>query len=210
MSLQKEVINLPTDIQWLDLDDIKRKVTGSSVVLSILIHGSIFGLVKFGQMFQGQAPATIEENYVDLGYETFDEVPLPQPQVTQSQEIQDEKSEIVGIQKKVDKPVETPTRSTATVADVPYYKIKPKYPKDALEAGVEGHVNLAVDVLEDGTVENIQVTGGDQLNLFEMAAKRAVAKWKYRPFLDESGSPIRKKSHLVRVDFKLTDEVVSN
>jgi TonB family protein len=195
-------------IEENNLDLSSQKVVTVAVIISIFAHLAIFGAVRLSQLFKSEVIVQQEENYVDLGYETFDEVPLPKPIIAESHEIQDENSEVVGLQKKKDPPIERTTAS-APVTDVPYYKIKPKYPRDALESGLEGYVNLEVDVLEDGTVENIKVTGGEKLMVFETAAKRAVAKWKYRPFIDEAGQTIRKKNHLVRVDFKLTDESVS-
>ena len=97
------------------------------------------------------------------------------------------------------------SNSNGTSATTPYYKIKPKYPKAALVSGTEGWVLLEIDILENGDVDNIRVVGGEQRNLFQSEAKRAVAQWKYRPFMNESGQAYKKVDHQVRVDFKLEE-----
>lgn len=192
-----------------------------STGFSILAHASVLVLIK---LFHSSAslPVPVVENYVDLDYKQFDEVPQvvsrPVPQVTPSNEVpdktepdsvkpaemQDQSSDIAGLQKeKIQKQVVTANTNTTSV---PYYKVKPKYPREALESNVEGHVLMQIDILEDGSVENIKVTGGDKLGVFESAATRAVAKWKYKTFTDDSGKPVKKQNYLVRVDFKIKDE----
>ena len=120
--------------------------------------------------------------------------------------MQDESSDVVGTQKAAPAaPVATGTTVGAPQSDVPYYKIKPKYPKAALVSGTEGWVMMQVDVTETGEVENIKVVDGEQRNMFQSEAKRAVSQWKYRPFTANDGKPVKKTGHLVRVDFKLSD-----
>ena len=193
-----------------------------SVVGSIVAHIIVFALIKTIHLSGSSVVAVAEESYVDLGYQQFDEVPeitnAPQPVVKNesvvqdksdptpaaSQEMQDQSSDVAGLQKET-KPVIKEATNTNTTS-VPYYKVKPKYPKEALESNVEGHVMMKIDILEDGSVENIKVTGGEKINVFETAATRAVAKWKYKVFTDEEGHPLKKKDYVVRVDFKIKDE----
>ncbi len=193
----------------------------TSIVISIAAHLIVVGLIKTIH-FDTSVPVT-QETYVDLGYQQFEEVPevvsAPTPVVKNepviqekadpvqapSQEMQDQSSEVSGLQKEVSKPTVASTNTNTTT--VPYYKIKPKYPREALESNIEGHVMMKIDILEDGSVENIHVTGGEKASLFESAATRAVAKWKYQKFVDEFGKPTRKKDYLVRVDFKIKDEI---
>lgn len=194
----------------------------TSTAISIIAHLVVFGLIKTVH-FNTSAPP-VEESYIDLGYQQFEEVPevvsAPTPVVKNepvieekadpvrapSQEMQDQSSDVSGLQKEVSQPTTKVSTNTNTTT-VPYYKIKPKYPRDALESNIEGHVEMKIDILEDGTVENIHVTGGEKTSVFETAATRAVAKWKYQAPVDESGKPIRKKDYLVRVDFKIKDEI---
>lgn len=194
---------ISTDSLYID----NKKNSNYSVILSIIAHAFVLISVKYVSFGSNAVPAPQEENYVDLGYQTFDEVPEAKPVKVETAEIQDQNSEVQSLQKEKPRDVASSPSSQTTYADVPYYKIKPKYPKDALEAGQEGFVNMTIDILEDGSVDNIKVTGGEKINTFESAALRSVAKWKYKPFTDEKGNPIRKTNYLVRVDFKIKEEL---
>lgn len=206
-------------VSQADMNTRKNKLV--STIISIAAHIAVFGLIKTVHFTTSQS-APVEEQYIDLGYQQFDEVPeivnsaqpvvknetvvqdKSEPVESKTQEMQDQSSDVAGLQKEVTKPTTTTNTNTTTV---PYYKIKPKYPKDALESNIEGHVLLKIDILEDGSVENIQVTGGEKTSFFETAAMRAVAKWKYKAFLDELGHPTKKRDYQVRVDFKIKDEL---
>jgi protein TonB len=203
---------------------ISPKSSGGSIVYSILAHGLLYAAVVVGlslNLSKKEAP----QEYLDLGYEAFDTPPVPEKQQqkvvhsrepkapvdqkavpdNREKELQDEKSDVAGTQ--VAKPeTNVGNDSNGTAASTPYYKIKPKYPKAALVAGVEGWVLMQIDINEAGEVENIRVVGGEQRNMFEGEAKRAVAQYKYRPFVDASGKPFRKVDHQVRVDFNLVEQ----
>jgi len=125
--------------------------------------------------------------------------------VAKPQELHDDSSTVAGTQAAV-KPVAAPSsEGTGDAVDTPYYKIKPKYPRAALAAGVEGFILLKIDINEQGEVENVRVVGGEQRNMFQDEARRAVEKWKYKPFVDANGKVVKKLDHQVRVDFKLQD-----
>jgi TonB family protein len=148
------------------------------------------------------------ESYVDMEYETFDAPPEAAPPKvveTRSEELQDQQSEVAGTQEKKEETANGNQANNTPQPTTPYYKIKPKYPKAALIAGTEGWVLLEIDVNENGEVENVRVIDGEQRNMFQSEARRAVEQWKYRPFMDRDGKPMRKADHQVRVDFKLTD-----
>ena len=200
-----------------------KKFIGAPILLSVLVHGGIFGAVTLLLALNPKVAAPVE-NYVDLGYEVFDAPPAPAEEVRKvvksptpatppdhkalpddaPKEIQDEDGDVRGTQEAA-KTNAIGSDSNGTAAATPFYKIKPKYPKAALIAGTEGWVLLEIDITEGGEVENIRVVGGEQRNLFQTEAKRAVAQWKYRPFLGGDGRPFKKADHQVRVDFKLED-----
>jgi protein TonB len=201
-----------------------------SVVFSIAVHIIVIIIVKNLNFTATPIVTQIQENYVDLGYQEFEEAPqivetkVPEikdtpevipdkadPAPAVAQEMQDQSSDIGGLQKEPPKEQNTaPVATNKNVTDVPYYKVKPKYPKDALLGGLEGHILMQVDIKEDGSVENVKVTGGDKINIFESEARRAVVKWKYKPFTDDTGHPIKKEQHLVRVDFRLVEDQAKN
>jgi protein TonB len=194
-----------------------------SFIASVLFHGlvalTVLSIFKF-------SPVKVQktDEYLDLGYQTFDEPPvpvheekqvknIPEPQTpvetkthpdTVAKELQDDKGPVAGTQAAAPAaPAASQGNGQATAT--PYYKIKPKYPRAALQAGTEGWVLMKIDIAETGEVENIEVVDGEQRNLFQNEARRAVSQWKYKPFVDEHGLPFRKVAHQVRVDFKLNE-----
>lgn len=191
----------------LNIDN--KKNSNLSLAISVAAHALLVVGIKYGYLFSLNTAAPVEETYIDLGYQSFDEVPEAKPVITKSEEIQDSQGEVQSLQKEKSTDTSAPS-DRPTYADVPYYKIKPKYPKDALEAGIEGNVRMTVDILEDGTVENVKVIGGEKVGTFESAAMRSVAKWKYKPFTDANGNPIKKTNYMVQVDFKIKDEIANN
>jgi protein TonB len=187
-----------------------RSIPGSFISAAV-IHGILYGAVIV-ILGAGLFHKTVElAPEAELTYDMLDAPPPapPPPPVVREQpkELQDEKSEVTGTQKKV----ETKTASSvgsdqaAPVPAMPYYKVKPKYPRAALVAGTEGWILMNVDVKEDGTVDNVRVVDGTERSMFQDEARRAVEKWKYKPFLDTAGKPYVKKDHQVRVDFKLNE-----
>jgi TonB family protein len=58
-------------------------------------------------------------------------------------------------------------------------QVRPKYPKEAKQSGIEGKVSLHCIIGADGSVLQIEVLRGEEP--FVQAAKAAVAQWKYRP-----------------------------
>jgi TonB family protein len=194
-----------------------RSSTGP-MVLSVALHVFVVGAVLVGMKLDFFEPAEeVKETYVDLDYQTIEEPPLPvkeERQVTapvtppvdkvvdtSPRELQDEASEVKGTQE-----AKAPIPQQNNEPSVPYYKIKPKYPRAALVAGIEGWVMLEVDINEKGEVENVRVIDGEQRNMFQAEARRAVSLYKYKPFVDASGTPVRVTNHQVRVGFSLKEE----
>jgi len=60
-------------------------------------------------------------------------------------------------------------------------QIRPKYPREAKKAGIEGKVSLRCIVETNGSVGEIKVIEGSEP--FVQAAKTAVAQWKYEPIV---------------------------
>lgn len=219
-------MTLAMNLEKTKLFENPSKITRFAIAVSIVAHITAVVLVNIVHFADAPVIAAQPENYVDLGYEEFTDVPVvvdantpitkseeipdkadPTPAV--AQEMQDQASDVGGLQKEVTKDVKKVAVS-GNVTNVPYYKVKPKYPKEALLSGVEGHIELTIDVEQDGSVDNIRVTGGEKVSIFESEARRAVAKWKYKPFTDDAGTAVKKTDYLVRVDFKLADEATAS
>ena len=202
--------------------------SSGSMVLSTIIHGVVVGTLVAVLAPRIKTMPPVEE-ILDLGYETFSEPPPPTPEVQkvrrvvetvpttpvkqvadiQPQELQDEKSTVAGTQQAVPQQSQVASDGNGQAISTPYYRIKPKYPREALVEGLEGWVSLMIDITEQGLVENIRVIDGERKSIFQGEARRAVSQWKYKPFTDGNGSPTRKVDSLVRVDFKLTDSATA-
>jgi protein TonB len=66
-------------------------------------------------------------------------------------------------------------------------KTLPVYPAIAKAAGIAGTVRLAATISKSGTIENLRVTDGPMA--LRDAAIRAVASWRYRPYILD-GQPV--------------------
>lgn len=84
----------------------------------------------------------------------------------------------------------------------PIVRLDPEYPRKAAMQGIQGWVQLSFDITTMGTVENVKIMKAKPKRIFNMAAKRALLKWKYRPKM-EGGKPVPQKGEMVQLDFKL-------
>ena len=84
----------------------------------------------------------------------------------------------------------------------PIVRIEPQYPRKAAMQGIQGWVILSFDITAMGTVDNVQVLDSSPKRIFDMEAKRALLKWKYKPRI-EDGKPIPQPGEKVQLDFKL-------
>jgi protein TonB len=199
------------------------KSISGSFLMAVLAHAAVFGgMLALTLHFHETPPPTYTP---EVAYESLAEPPTPaavpkplartpEPETpvektipdTTPKEMQDTSSSVAGTQKAAPTPVaSTGATGSGDATATPYYKIKPKYPRAALVSGIEGWVTMRIDINEKGEVENVRVTGGEQRSMFEIEARRAVEKWKYKPFTDAAGKLVRKTDHEVRVDFRLKD-----
>lgn len=77
-----------------------------------------------------------------------------------------------------------------------------QYPSIAASRGIEGYVDVQFDVAASGATENIQVVGFEPSTIFNRAATRAVAKWKFQPKMID-GSPVKFEGMVKRVRFEM-------
>lgn len=93
-------------------------------------------------------------------------------------------------------------RLGGTAQASPVVRITPKYPVGASRDGIQGWVRLAFDVSPLGTTENISIIDAEPKRIFNREAKRALAKWKYRP-KKVDGKAVAQSGFEVVLDFKL-------
>ena len=208
-------------IKWLSPES-----SLGSMLSALLVHAVLYGAVVLvlgvGYLTHKEAPI----GEVEVGYEVLNEPPPEPTKVVQTvarakepdapvetkikmdstpKELHDDSSTVAGTQKAQKVATTVGGENDGVATATPYYKIKPKYPRAALVSGNEGWILMKVDINEKGEVENVRIVDGKDRSLFQDEARRAVEKWKYRPFMNKSGKAYRVDSHQVRVDFKLSD-----
>jgi protein TonB len=89
---------------------------------------------------------------------------------------------------------------------IPIVRIEPQFPREALIEGISGYVVLAFTVMEDGSVEpgSTKVVESKPPRLFDSAAMRAVARWKFKPRIVD-GKPVKRPA-TQRLDFNLQQD----
>jgi TonB family protein len=205
--------------------NLSPKTMTGAIFYSLIIHLSLVGAVK-GISSIPSEPAKEETTqepddyqYLDTPPEQSDEektiinTPAPTVEPTTPQEktepsdkeLHDDKGETAGTKEEEKQAAGYGSKNKGDSTGTAYYKIRPKYPRAAAIKGIEGWVMLKVDVTEKGEVQNVRILDGKNKNYFAFEAKRAVEKWKYRPFLNKDKVPIKKHGLMIRVDFKMKD-----
>jgi protein TonB len=64
---------------------------------------------------------------------------------------------------------------------IPLVRIAPDYPPRALSRGLEGWVQVQFTITATGTVKDPVVVNADPKNIFDDAALKAIARWRYNP-----------------------------
>jgi len=85
---------------------------------------------------------------------------------------------------------------------MPMVRVAPQYPRRALSRGIEGWVEVEFTISKVGTVENARVSDADPPSIFNRAALKAVAKWKYKPKI-EDGIAVERHGVKVVLTFEL-------
>ena len=87
----------------------------------------------------------------------------------------------------------------------PLVRIEPQYPSRASSRGIEGWVLLEFTVTETGAVSDAKVVDHEPSGIFDSAALRAVAKWKYKPKV-VNGKGVPRQGVQIVLRFNLADE----
>jgi protein TonB len=64
---------------------------------------------------------------------------------------------------------------------IPLVRIAPDYPPRALSRGLEGWVQVRFTITATGTVKDPVVVNAEPKNIFDDAALKAIARWRYNP-----------------------------
>jgi protein TonB len=85
---------------------------------------------------------------------------------------------------------------------IPLVRINPDYPPRALSRGLEGWVEVQFTITATGTVKDAIVVNSDPKNIFDDAALKAIARWRYNPKV-EGGVAIERVGMRTRISFQL-------
>jgi len=84
---------------------------------------------------------------------------------------------------------------------IPIFRVPPRYPMRAASRRIEGWVRVEFTITELGTVTDAEVIEAHPNSIFNRAALRAIAKWKFKPKL-VAGEPVEQRALQV-LQFKL-------
>jgi protein TonB len=85
---------------------------------------------------------------------------------------------------------------------IPLVRINPDYPQRALARGLEGWVQVQFTITATGIVKEPVVVNAEPKNIFDDAALKAIARWRYNPKV-ESGVPVERVGVQTRIVFQL-------
>ena len=85
---------------------------------------------------------------------------------------------------------------------MPLVRIDPIYPRQARMQGIEGYVVLQFSITPSGSTSDIKVLKARPPKIFNMAAVRALRKWKYRAKVEE-GKPVVQHNQVTHIQFSL-------
>ena len=83
-------------------------------------------------------------------------------------------------------------------------RIDPKYPSQAARDGLEGWVILSYNIDKHGSVYDIAVLDASPKGIFDREARRALAKWRYKPAVT-GGKAQAVPGVMVLLEFNLSD-----
>lgn len=87
---------------------------------------------------------------------------------------------------------------------VPLLRTPPRYPRRAARRKIEGWVRLVFTVTAAGSVEEVRVEAAEPPGIFEKAACRALAGWRFRPRSLRAGDDGRRQARQT-LHFRLED-----
>jgi protein TonB len=85
---------------------------------------------------------------------------------------------------------------------IPLVRINPDYPPRALSRGLEGWVQVQFTITPTGTVANAVVVNAEPKNIFDDAALKAIARWRYNPKV-EGGTAVERVGVQTIIRFQL-------
>ena len=88
---------------------------------------------------------------------------------------------------------------------IPLVRISPEYPPRALQRGQEGWVKVQFTITPNGAVKDAKVVDADPKGVFEDAALKSIARWRYNPRV-EGGINVERVGVQTIIRFQLETE----
>jgi TonB family protein len=85
---------------------------------------------------------------------------------------------------------------------LPIYRPNTNYPYKARERGLEGWVDLIMEIDVSGKTKNIRITNSSRRKIFDKAALEAAKGYLYNPFI-KNGEPVEFKDYELRISFSM-------
>lgn len=85
---------------------------------------------------------------------------------------------------------------------LPLVRIAPDYPPRAVSRGIEGWVKVQFTISAIGTVKDAKVIAADPPGMFDDAALKSIARWRYNPKV-EGGVPVERVGVQTVIRFEL-------
>jgi len=85
---------------------------------------------------------------------------------------------------------------------IPIVRIAPDYPPAQLKSQTEGWVKVQFSITPTGTVQDPVVVDGSPTGVFDAAALKAIARWRYNPKV-EDGVPVERVGVQTIIRFRL-------
>lgn len=83
-------------------------------------------------------------------------------------------------------------------------KINPRYPRTAFSRGIEGWVDINIQINDEGDVTDVEIVDSEPGRLFVRAVRSAVEDWKYSPALNTvTQTPVESVVQELRISFKI-------
>src|SRR5690349_15357503 len=88
---------------------------------------------------------------------------------------------------------------------IPLVRIAPDYPPRALSRGLEGWVKVQFTITQTGTVKDAKVVDAMPKEIFDDAALKSIARWRYNPRV-EGGVAVERVGVQTIIRFQLENE----
>jgi periplasmic protein TonB len=87
---------------------------------------------------------------------------------------------------------------------IPLVRINPDYPPRALTRGLEGWVEVQFTITVTGTIKDPTVVNAEPRDIFDDAALKAIARWRYNPKV-ENGVAVERVGVRTRIVFDIEE-----